>query len=135
LQSNSRPRIVTWLALIVLTFSILFAIRFMLSFHVPDLPLSVPQWYFPLTGFVWGFIGLILSYGLFRTLPWALRMLTWASLSFVVWYWIDWLLFARSEYGRGSWPASLILTILVLGIIFWIQHRTDVRTAFQENNK
>jgi hypothetical protein len=107
----------------------------MLSFHVPDLPLSVPQWYFHLTGFVWGVTGLVLSYGLFRTLPWALRMLSWASLLFVVWYWIDWLLFTRSEYGRGSWPASLMLTIIVLGLLFWIQRRIDVRTAFQENKK
>ncbi len=79
--------------------------------------------------------GLILSYGLFRTQPWALRMLYWASLFFVVWYWIDRLLLLRSEYSRVSWPASTVLTIAALGVIFWIQRRSDVRAAFKENDK
>jgi hypothetical protein len=135
LKSNSRPRIVTWLAFAVLTFSTLFVIRFFTSFHMPDLTVTVPEWYFSLTGFVWGLSGLILSYGLYRTHPWALRMLKWGSLLFAVWYWIDWFVFVRSDYIRGRWPASLVLTIFVLGTIFLIQRRIDVQAAFQENNE
>jgi hypothetical protein len=134
LKSNSRPRIVTWLAFAVLTLSILFVIRFFTSLHMPDLTLTSPKWYFSLTGFVWGASGLILCYGLYRTLPWALRMLNWGSLLFVAWYWIEWFFFVRSDYSRGSWPASLTLTVIALGVIFWIQRRTDVQEAFQENN-
>jgi hypothetical protein len=135
LRSNSRPRIVTWLALGVLILSILFIVRLFLSFQIPDLPLTIPQWYISLTGFIWGLCGLILSYGLFRVLPWALHMLSWGSLSFLVWYWIDRLLFTRSDYSQVSWPASAILSVLSLGVLLWVQRRADIKAAFKENDK
>jgi hypothetical protein len=102
---------------------------------MPDLPIIATQFYVALTGFVWGLGGLILSYGLFRTHTWALRMLCWGTPVFVVWYWIDRLVFMRSEYSRISRPASIVFTIIALGVIYWIQQRSDVRAAFKENNK
>jgi hypothetical protein len=135
LKSNSRPRIVTWLASGVLILSILFIVRFFLSFQIPDLPLTTPQWYFSLTGFAWGLFGLILSYGLFQTFPWAFHTFFWGSLSFMVWYWIDRLLFARSDYSQVSWPASAILTVLSLGFLLWVQRRADIKAVFKENDK
>jgi hypothetical protein len=135
LKSETRPRIVTWLALGALIFSILFIVRFYLSYHLPNLPITIPRWYLSLTGFVWGLAGLVLSYGLFQIYPWALRMLTWGSLSFSGWYWLDRLFFASSEYSQLNWIASLILTFIALGLILGIQRRLDVQAAFKENEK
>jgi len=131
LESKSHPRIITWLAFGTFTFSILFITRFFLSFDIPDLPIQVPPWYLSLTGFIWGLVGLVLSFALFRTFPWALHLLRWGSLCFVGWYWIDRLLFARSDYSRVTWPASIILTIIYLAGLYWFQRNPDVQMAFQ----
>jgi hypothetical protein len=135
LKSKNPPRIVTWLAVGVLITSIIFIIRLIMSYQIPDLPTKIPAWYLSLTGFFWGSSGLILSYGLFRKLSWALRVFYWESLIFVVWYWADRILFVRSEYGQASWPASLFITLIALSLIFWIVRRPDVRATFQEKSK
>ncbi|OGO18610.1 MAG: hypothetical protein A2Z14_12155 [Chloroflexi bacterium RBG_16_48_8] len=135
MKSKSRPHIVTWLACGVLIFSILFIIRLFLSYRMPDLPIQVPLWYMSLTGLIWGLGGLILSYALFRTFSWALHLLRWGSLCFVVWYWADRLQFVHSEYGRITWPASIFLSLIALGVIYWCQRKPDVQAAFQEKNK
>jgi cytochrome b subunit of formate dehydrogenase len=102
---------------------------------MPDLPIAVPHWYISLTGLIWGLVGLVLCYGLFRTYAWALRMLCLGSLIYVGWYWIDRLLFTYSEYSRVSLPASVTLTIITLGALYWIQRNPDVRAAFQGNKE
>ena len=99
---------------------------------MPELPISIPKWYLPLTGAFWGLVGLIVSYGLFRGNTWAIKLLSWGSLCFVAWYWLDRFAFVRSEYGRSTWPAAVTFTLITVLIIFLSQKRIDVKAYFQE---
>lgn len=105
-----------------------------MSLSTPELPLSVPAWYFPFTGMLWGSIGLVTCYGLFRRTGWALRLLTWGSVFFILWYWVDRVAFVRSEYGRSTWIAAAILSVGTFLLILFFRNRVDVKAYFQEKN-
>ncbi len=107
--------------------------RFALGLALPDLPLSVPEWYLPATGLVWGLGGLAAVYGLFRGRPWAPSLVRWGSGMYLLWYWADRLLLARSEYARVSWPAAALLSLAALGLLAWGLRRPAVRAYYRED--
>jgi hypothetical protein len=129
---DRRPRSVTWLAWAVLIFSALGIIRFFASFQIPAIELSVPTWYFTLTGALWGGIGLGLSIGLFLGRSWAAKLTRWLSVVYVLWYWLDRLLFVKTEYARGSTGAALGATMIGLSLVFWVLHRSQAASFFKE---
>ena len=102
-----RPAAVTWLAAGVLTCAAFYLARLVLSLALPDLPLSVPEWYLPLTGAVWGGAALALGFGLLRGSRRAYRFLFWAVPIYLGWYWADRLLLVRSDFAQRSLPAAL----------------------------
>jgi len=104
--------------------------RFALGFRLPGLPLTVPGWYIPLTGGVWGVTGLAVAYGLFTGRLWAVNAALWGSVFYTAWYWTDRLLFVRSDYARGTQPASMALTALGLAAVWLILRRRNVRQYF-----
>lgn len=104
--------------------------RFALGIRLPGLPLTVPGWYIPLTGGVWGLAGLAFAFGLFTGRPWAMNAVLWGSIVYTGWYWADRLLFVRSDYARSTRPASIALTALGLGAVWLIMRRRDVRQYF-----
>jgi hypothetical protein len=115
-----------------MVFSILFITRLILSLQMPELPLSIPRWYLPATGLFWGSIGLATCAGLFLGRPWAPQFLRWGCLGFAAWYWVDRFLFVRSDYGRGTWLAAALITLVGSILLFWFLRRADIRTFFQE---
>ncbi len=134
MRSSKRPRYVTWLSLGVLTFSGYYLTRLLLGLDLPDIPLTVPQWYLPLTGAVWGAIGLTAAYGLFRGHSWAPTLARWGTLAFALWYWSDRLFLARSRYLDITWPLALAITLLTLLGLFWLLSRPAARRFFGESN-
>jgi hypothetical protein len=82
--------------------------------------MSVPVWYFTLTGALWGAIGLGLAIGLYLGRRWASVLTRWLSLVFVAWYWIDRYLFVKTDFARGSTVAAIVASIVCLIAIFWI---------------
>jgi hypothetical protein len=116
----------------VLIFSALGFIRFFASFQVPAIELSVPTWYFTLTGALWGGTGLGLSLGLFAGQSWAAKLTRWLSVAYVLWYWLDRLFFVKTEYARGTTVAALGATIIGLGLVYWILLRSQAASFFKE---
>lgn len=135
LTSKRRPGLVTWFSLGVLILSAIFLIRFTAALQLPDLPLTVPAGYLALTGAIWGVAGTLLSYGLFTGKGWGRAALPWGVSAFLVWYWIDRILFTRSEYAARSWPFALLLTALGLVWMLWMMRRKGFREYFEENAK
>lgn len=135
MTSKRRPGLVTWFSAIVLTLSAIFLIRFVAALQLPDLPMSVPAGYLALTGAVWGVAGAVLAFGLLTGQAWSRRALPWAGAAFLAWYWIDRLLFARSEYAARSWPFALMLTLLGLGWLVIMMRRKSFREYFEESTK
>lgn len=105
-----------------------------MSLRIPALELSVPVWYFTITGVLWGVLGIGLSQGLFFGDPRAAQLTRWLSLVFLAWYWLDRILFVKTDYVRGSTPAAIGTTLLGIIIIFWILQRPDAETYFKETS-
>jgi hypothetical protein len=77
-----------------------------------QVPLSVPAWYQPLSGGLWGILWLILAAGLWSVKEWA-RRLTLVVLPIHLALWLaDWVLFSRSEIAIQSFWFDLILRLL-----------------------
>jgi hypothetical protein len=130
--SHRRPGVVTWLAAGVLTCAAFYLARLVLSLGPPNLPLSVPAWYLPLTGAVWGGVALALGIGLLRGSAQAYRLLFWAVPIYLGWYWADRLLLVRSDFAQRSTPAALLMSALVLLLVSLALRRPSVRTYFRE---
>ena len=126
--------IVTLLSLGVLTLATLYLIRLAASLRSASLPFTIPTWYLPFTGAVWGVGGLLLASGLFIGYPWAPTAARWGSLAFVGWYWADRLLLGRSDYSAVTRPAGAIVSLTAVGILLWGLHREGAREYFGENS-
>ena len=134
MKSHKRPRLLFWLGLGVVGFTLSYLIRLVLSFVPPDLPLSVPPWYLPLTGAIWCAAGSATAYGLFRGLSWAPGLTRWGSVVYVAWYWLDRIFLAVSDYLRLTWPMALVISLLAIVCIFWVFSRPAVRGHFGEKH-
>jgi hypothetical protein len=118
----------------VLIFSVINIVRIFASLEVPSLDLSVPTWYFSITGALWGGIGLALSIGLYTGRRWASILTRWLSLVYVAWYWLDRLLFVKTDYARGSTVATIGASILGLSVILWTLLRPKAVIFFKETS-
>lgn len=132
MTSKRRPKLVTLLSLGVLTLATIHWVRFALAFQLPALPLTVPNWYIPFTGAVWGATGLGIAIALFTGRKWAIAATFGWSVIYALWYWADRLLFVRGDYAQRTQPASLALTILGIGAVGLILRRRSVRQYFRE---
>ena len=127
-----RPAVVTWLAAGVLTCAAFYLARLVLSLALPDLPLSVPEWYLPLTGTVWGGAALVLGFGLLRGSRRAYRFLFWAVPLYLGWYWADRLLLVRSDFAQRSLPAALVMSAIAVALVYLAVTRPSARMYFGE---
>lgn len=134
MPSTNRPILVTLLSLGVLILAAIPLVGLSAWFKLPDLPLSIPEWYLPLKNALWGLSGLALAVMLFRGHPLAPRIARGIGLALAIWYWIDRLLLVKSEHARQSHPAAAALTIfLILGLFGILSHRS-VRIFYLERH-
>jgi hypothetical protein len=134
LSSRKRPAVVTWLSLGGLTLGAIYLIRLAGGLMAPDLPLSVPRWYPPLTGAVWGIAWGVGAVGLFAGRAWAPRGVRILGAAFLAWYWIDRLLFVRSEHALRTMPFSLGVTALGAAFVILALRQPAVRRFFGESS-
>ena len=132
LKSSQRPRLLIWFSVGVVGFSICYLMRLALSFVQCNLPLSVPFWYLPLTGAIWGVVGMTAAYGLFRGDLWAPRLVRWGTVVYTLWYWLDRIFLACNDYRRLTWPLMLVITLLAVLCTYWILSRPAIREYFGE---
>ncbi|MBN1440661.1 MAG: hypothetical protein JW929_14730 [Anaerolineales bacterium] len=77
--------------------------------------LSVPAWYLPLTGALWGGLWLALGIGLARRREWARRAALIAIPLHLLFWLADWRLFSRSEIAIQSFGFDLALRLAAAG--------------------
>lgn len=132
MSSRRRPASVTWLSLGLLALGLVYMIRMVGGLTAPDLPLSVPHWYPPLTGAIWGIGWCAGALACFTGRRWAPRLITVMGVAFLAWYWFDRLVFVRSEYALRTMPFSLGLTALGAAAVLAILRQSAVRDFFGE---
>jgi hypothetical protein len=116
----------------VLTLAAFYLARLVQSLALPALPLSVPEWYLPLTGAIWGGAALVLGVGLLRGWRRAYRLLFWMVPIYLLWYWADRLLFVRSDFAQRSLPAALVISVIGVAVLCLTLTRPSVRAYFGE---
>lgn len=125
-----RPRPVTWLLLGVLIFSAIELSAIFGALNLPDLPFSLPRSYFLVRSSAWSALGLLGALALLRRFFWAPLGLLIGSYSIALWYWLERLLFARSDHELQSRPLAAVVTLLLLvSVTLTLRHRT-VRDYF-----
>jgi len=130
LSSRRRPTAVTWLSLGLLALGLVYLARMAGGLTAPDLQLSVPRRYPPLTGAVWGIGWSVCAAASFAGRRWAPRLVTVIGVAFLAWYWFDRLVFVRSEYALRTMPLSLGLTALGAAAVIAILRQPAVRGFF-----
>jgi hypothetical protein len=101
-----------------------------------QIPLSVPAWYQPLSGGIWGAAWLILAAGLWLRKEWA-RRLTLIVIPVQLLFWLgDWLLFSRSRIAIQSFVFDLVLRLVLsglgAGILLFSGRREKAEASAQE---
>jgi hypothetical protein len=103
------------------------------SLQLPDLPFAAPRAYLTLRSGLWAIWGLVAASGAFFGRPWARPLLQWGGLALAVWYWVDRLWLAQSDFARLGLPFRAAVTLAVLGLGLWILRRPEARRFFEEN--
>lgn len=98
------------------------------------LELTVPAWYLPLSGAVWGFVALAAALGLWRRRPWARPLTLAASVLYAIAYWADRLLLTTSPYLRQSIPIAAFVTLAGLAFVWIVLNQPAVRRAFRRGD-
>lgn len=126
--------IVTLLSLGVLTLAAVFLTRLAAGLRSPSLPKTIPAWYLPLTGAVWGGGGLLLVVGMLTGKRWAPAFTRLGAVAFTVWYWTDRLLLAKSDYAAVTRPADAAICVMAMVVLFWGLNRDGTRDYFGEKS-
>jgi len=133
-EKPSRPKSVTLLAGVVLILAGLNIVRLIQSLLQWDFLralLPVSPVYLAVSGLVWGLAGLVLFVGLWLGQPWAPGLARWGSLVFFFYHWLDRLLFENPATWRFKTSFYIGVTVLTLGLVFWILSRSKVKSFFR----
>jgi hypothetical protein len=103
------------------------------SLQLPDLPFAAPPAYLLFRSVLWASWGLVAAGGAFLGRPWARPLLQGGGVALTVWYWVDRLWLAQSEYARLGLPFRAAASLAVLGLGLWILRRPEARRYFEEN--
>lgn len=134
MPSRPRPVIVTLLGLGVLTLAAVFLVRLAAGLRPASFPNTIPVWYLPLTGAIWGVGGLLLAYGMFTGRRWAPSSARLGAIAFTLWYWADRLVLARSDYALLTRPTDAAINLTAMVILLWGLNRDGTRAYFGENS-
>jgi hypothetical protein len=116
-KQRRRPFVVTLLAVGVFLLGVGYLLQFGQSLsHYSlnqQLPLSVPAWYPPISGFFWGGLWVFLAAGIWRRKEWARRAVLIILPVQIVFWAADWLLFSRSQIAIQSFGFDFTLRLVL----------------------
>jgi hypothetical protein len=116
-RKRKRPFLVTLLALVVLSITTIHLVRLVHTVALWDFLSSLPgisPGYLAATGLIGVLVGLPLFWGLWRgysSAPTATRIL---AVLYVLYWWLDKLLPARSGDSLANWPFSVVMSAILL---------------------
>ena len=132
-EKPGRPFSVTLLALGVLTLGGLNLVRFIQSIlHWGFLSRLLPfsPLYVALSGLIWAIAGFALAWGLWRGRIWAPQASRWATLVYLLYTWLNRLLYANPASRNTDLPFIAVLNLLLVAFIFWVLSRRKAKDFF-----
>lgn len=127
-----RPWVVTFISLLVLTFSIVQLAGLSVWFRLPELELTIPGWYLPGRSLVLAAGALVGAVGLFMGKTWSARYLQALSVVYLVWFWVDRLLIRSSPIARMALPFYGTLVSLGTLLLLWLLGWERVKAYVEE---
>lgn len=127
-----RPWVVTFLSLLVLTFSILQLTGLSVWFRLQEITLTVPGWYLPGKSLILGAGALVGAWGLFIGKPWSARYLRVLTAAYLLWFWVDRLFIRSSSLARLALPFYGALVSLGALLLLWLLGWERVRAYVEE---
>ncbi len=135
---NSQPErplsvtLFTWLVLIIAVSSIVRTFRAGLQWEFLSDLLTIHPVYLLLSGTIWGILGLILTWGLWRGLIWTPFVTRWGVFAYLVYYWAD-RIFLSNPISRNTNTVFMVgLTVIIMFWALWIFSRENVKQFFGE---
>jgi hypothetical protein len=135
-EKPDRPKSVTMLAVMVLILAGLNLdrlIQSLLQWNFLQALLPISPVFLAASGLVWGAAALVLFVGLWSGRSWAHGLARWGSLAFFLYHWLDRLLLENPVTWRFKTPFFIGLTVLTLGLVFWILSRPKVKSFFRRS--
>jgi len=130
-----RPQNVTWLAIGVLSVTIVYAVRAALAIrqwaYLESLPLQVSPAYLLATGIVWSLVGLAITVGLWRGSSWASLAARIAAPTFGIYYWLERLILVSNPNEPYNRPFAITITLLSQILVFWMLSRPRAKAFFR----
>ena len=133
IQDQKRPFIVTLLAVLVLSITIVNLLRLVntiaLWSFLSDFP-GISPLYLAATGLVWTLIGVVLVWGLWTGNPRAPKAARILTIFYLSYKWLEWIVLTTSGNKLQNWPFLVVLTIVVILFTFWTLSRSDAKAFF-----
>jgi hypothetical protein len=133
LQNRKRPFLVTLLALLVLSITIIYLVRLINSITLWNFLAALPgisPLYLALTGLILTLVGALLFFGLWTGNPRAPRATRVLTVAYLGYQWLEWIQSVRVGNEFENWPFAAGMTLFVIIFIFWTLSRSDVKTFF-----
>ena len=92
-------------------------------------------WYLLAAGLIWGLVGLPVIWGLIRGQSWTQDLIPYAASIYPLIYWVERLFIWQTPEARSNWPFMLLLTVLWLGLVFWVMRSKRVGRFFEHSQK
>lgn len=122
-RHQTRPSSVTLLAYGVLSFAGINLLRLyqtVIQWEFLAELLPFPPLYLAVSGLVWGAVGLLAVWGLWRGACWAPGFTQLLALAYLIFYWLDRLLLATQH---TNWLFAIAGSVFGLVLVFWILSR------------
>ena len=133
IQDQKRPFLVTLLAVLVLSITIVNLLRLVntiaLWSFLSDFP-GISPFYLAATGLVWALIGVALVWGLWTGNPRAPKAARILTIFYLSYKWLEWIVSTTSGNKLQNWPFLVVLTIVVIIFTFWTLSRSDAKAFF-----
>ena len=133
LQNRKRPFLVTLLALLVLSITIIYLVRLINSITLWNFLAALPgisPLYLALTGLILTLVGALLFFGLWTGNPRAPRETRVLTVAYLSYQWLEWIQSVRVGNEFENWPFAAGMTLFVIIFIFWTLSRSDAKTFF-----
>lgn len=134
---NTRPKLLTLLAILVFVFSIFQIFVFGQVLYQWELLAALPLSSEPIllagSSLMWGITGIYLSFSLWTGKSWARigSMSYWTFFSICSWIRLVWIVEPTTLQSR--WPVNLVITVIGLGSLFVILSLKSTRSYFKIN--
>jgi len=97
------------------------------------LPLTISPYYLVVDSLVWITVGISLVWGFWKGKAWSRPAAMILSILYSLAFWIERIWIAEPEGLARRWPFNLFLTVVGIGLIFFVLNRKSSKEYFQKN--